>query len=68
MSDLNGGVVDALGRFWEVSGVSGGSFGDVLKPLGRFGGVLDGFWEPLRHVLERLGRPLAGSCRLFVEF
>ena len=67
--------MEPFGWFWEVSGASGRRFGDVLTPLGRFGGVLEGFGEPLGGVLGAswvvLGaswRPLGGSCPLLVEF
>ena len=67
--------MDPLAWFWNVLGGSGTPFGDALKPLRRFGRILEGFWEPLGGVLDASWnvlaaswRPLGGSCRLLVEF
>ena len=47
--------MEPFARFFGVLDASGGPFGDVLEPLGRFGGVLEGCWETSRGILARLG-------------
>ena len=64
-----------LGGFGGFGGRSGGPFGDVLEPLGRFARLLEGFWDSLGGVLGASCHPLGASwkllrrCwRLLVEF